>query len=149
VGFLFSACHLLGADFCEATEDSSLRNIKDDSKSLKTIGIIRVIVQRVDITKDAQGRLAPFEVKSKLQVHEKALKGQAITHGTGYNQIISASFLADSSRLGLPKPAKYSEIFSTTSLDGVDYPLAIFTFKYRSKGLPHQTLGTFHTLTCL
>jgi hypothetical protein len=145
VGFLFSACHLLGADFCEATEDSSLKNIKDDSKSLETIGIIRVIVLRVDVMKDAQRILAPSKMQSKLQVHEKALKGQAITHGTGYNQITSTSFLADASRLGLPKPAKPLEIFLTKALDGIDYPLAIFNFKYRSKGLPHHMLEIYHT----
>lgn len=145
MGFLFSACHLLSADFCEATEDSSLRNIKDDSKLLETIGVIRVIVLRQsEITNVSHSRLAPLKMKTKLQVHEKALKGQAITHGTGYNQIVSTFFLADSFRLGLPKPVESSDIVSTTSLDGDEYPLAIFNFKYRSKGLPHHILGIYH-----
>ncbi|CAD6442057.1 cb0b002f-385d-45ab-a81f-dbceabd4699c [Sclerotinia trifoliorum] len=59
-----------------------------------------------------------LKVDTSTPVHEKALKGQAMSHGT---------------TLGVPQAVKKRRRYTTRSLDGKDFPIAIYQFKYRSK----------------
>ncbi|KAJ8066197.1 hypothetical protein OCU04_005283 [Sclerotinia nivalis] len=81
-----------------SVDDSKLASIKEDSDRLSVVGEIMVKVYR--------------------KMHEKALKGQAMSHGT---------------TLGVPQAVMKKKRYTSRYLDGEDYPIAIYRFKYRSK----------------
>jgi hypothetical protein len=78
-----------------------------------------------------------FESSLEGEIHEKALKGQSKSHGTSSVQItpsiaprVTNTFFS----LGTAQPAPPSNYWTTEFLDGENYPVGIFRFKYRSRG---------------
>ncbi|KAF7863811.1 hypothetical protein EAF04_006776 [Stromatinia cepivora] len=65
-----------------------------------------------------RSQIIKLKADTPIPVHEKALKGQAMSHGT---------------TLGVPQAVMKGEKYHSQYLDGRDYPIAIYRFKYRSK----------------
>ncbi|KAK8908478.1 hypothetical protein QC760_002854 [Botrytis cinerea] len=104
-----------------STDDSKLASSKEDATRLSAVGEIMVKVYRKSQERPSASRnrlRMNLAVDKSMLVHEKALKGRAMSHGTV---------------LGAPQPIIASRHFRTSFLDGKDYPIAIFQFKYRSK----------------
>ena len=79
-------------------------------------------------------------IVSSSEVHGKALTstlGDPNSHGFKLSLpllcLTTLSHLLVSS-LGTPRKVGTFEVWNTTKLDGNDYPVAIYCFKYRSKG---------------
>ncbi|KAA8575013.1 hypothetical protein MFRU_002g03550 [Monilinia fructicola] len=104
-----------------SVDDSKLASMKEDTERLSAAGEIIVKVYRRSAKRPSRGSSLShrkINVDTLIDVHEKALKGRAISHSTG---------------LGAPQPAKAHDRHRFGYLDGKDYPIAIFRFKYRSK----------------
>ncbi|KAF7939035.1 uncharacterized protein EAE98_001371 [Botrytis deweyae] len=112
------------SDIITTTDDSKLASIKEDATRLSGVGEIVVKVHRRGEkirSKNQSKRLnAPKKLAadSPVLVHEKALKGQAMSHST---------------TLGAAQATKVGALCHLSYLDGIDYPIAIYRFKYRSK----------------
>ncbi|KAH9207285.1 hypothetical protein DL95DRAFT_396184 [Leptodontidium sp. 2 PMI_412] len=100
-----------------STDDAKLKDIKEDSEHMNEVGEIAFRIWR---SSEARPREAHnyTELAGAKAVHEKALKGQAKSHTT---------------TLGEASRVVSRTVVSCEKLDGVDYPIAIFKFMYRSK----------------
>ncbi|KAF4626757.1 hypothetical protein G7Y89_g11399 [Cudoniella acicularis] len=105
------------------SDESNSVSIAKQAEQMAKIGEIKVEFHRKGYAKPVASRRVanerPSEVNSPSKVHEKALKGEAKTHGTSLGHGRRATRLRSST-------SKY--------LGNKDLPLAIYTFKYRSKG---------------
>ncbi|KAM0139606.1 hypothetical protein ACHAO1_002980 [Botrytis cinerea] len=108
-------------DIITSTDDSKLASSKEDATRLSAVGEIMVKVYRKSKQRPSASGKRPrvnLAVDKSMLVHEKALKGRAMSPGTV---------------LGAPQPISASRHSRSSFLDGKDYPIAIFQFKYRSK----------------
>ncbi|QSZ37469.1 hypothetical protein DSL72_008567 [Monilinia vaccinii-corymbosi] len=107
-----------------ANEEARFSSLNQNKVDAEKVGMIEVRVWRVS-------ELTPMEPRTSRRstapnkFHEKALKGQAKTHHVSYSAAT---------------PTTASNIVSATMLDGIDYPIAIYKFKYRSKEALKQLL---------
>ncbi|KAE9368744.1 hypothetical protein N431DRAFT_494139 [Stipitochalara longipes BDJ] len=104
----------------QTTEDQAkLHSVKADAERISAVGGISVSVFRKSESVKSQA-VVNHCLKSNpdAAVHEKALKGQSTSHGTS---------------LGAAQPSKADTIYLSDFLDGGDYPIGIFQFKYRSR----------------
>ncbi|TEY58714.1 hypothetical protein BOTCAL_0202g00170 [Botryotinia calthae] len=107
-----------------STNDSKLASIKEDATRLSVVGEIVIKVHRRGprvVSQNQSSKLnasKKFAADSSASVHEKALKGQAISHNT---------------TLGAPQAAKATVLYKMSYRDGKEHPIAIYRFKYRSK----------------
>ncbi|KAF7919623.1 hypothetical protein EAE99_008475 [Botrytis elliptica] len=112
------------SDIITTTDDSKLASIKEDATRLSVVGEIVVEVHRRGERTRSKNQSKRLNASKKLaagsskSVHEKALKGQAISHST---------------TLGAAQATKADVIWNLSYLDGEDYPIAVYRFKYRSK----------------
>ncbi|PMD38442.1 hypothetical protein L207DRAFT_568089 [Hyaloscypha variabilis F] len=104
----------------ETTLDEVLEyQVQKDIARLSNVGEIAITVHRQELG-------VPVDTQSKhrgsgmvaSKVHEKVLKGEARTHGASFGKARQA-----------PRLVYWSD---TTFIDGEDYPLVTFKFKYRS-----------------
>lgn len=94
-------------------------------KTARNLGLIRVLVCRVIFKKNDKKLSAP-QLKENLPtdgmtIAEKALKGKAVSHVAGLSAPVAVEW---------PKTPSYDIEYVDTGKS----PLAIFYFKYRSKG---------------
>ncbi|KAF5871951.1 uncharacterized protein Bfra_008978 [Botrytis fragariae] len=109
------------SDIITSMDDSKLATIKEDATRLSVVGEIMVKVYRKSeprLSSAGQRSRVKLAVDTSIPVHEKALKGRAMSHGTV---------------LGAAQPTGASLRFLSSYIDGADYPIAIYRFKYRSK----------------
>ncbi|PQE06594.1 hypothetical protein CJF31_00009722 [Rutstroemia sp. NJR-2017a BVV2] len=111
----------------EAHEDLELSSIEETEKFEKMSEIIVRIYRKTAAIKSSVAGLKTFDFSELGAVHEKALKGQAISHGTNPVKNVSRD--------------RYNSKF----IDGRDYPIAIYRFKYRSKDALKSLLIIDHT----
>ncbi|KAF8860115.1 hypothetical protein BDZ45DRAFT_649240 [Acephala macrosclerotiorum] len=102
------------------TDDSKLKDVKKDSEVVGKVGEIQVKVYRAAQPIELKSNALAEDVATSLgaKVHEKALKGEAKSHSVKFgpaSQLVEKSY------------------WTTENLDGDDYPIAIFKFKYRSR----------------
>lgn len=125
--------------FHNSVDSSDSDRIKSDINLVKALGEIVVVAYRAHnggrkVFKGARGGGgygAPSEVA------EKALKGQAISHGVSWVALNSklvflANFVIS---YGPPTTIKYGCEWKSEYIDGKENPIAVFLFKYRSKEL--------------
>ncbi|RAL68253.1 hypothetical protein DID88_008953 [Monilinia fructigena] len=108
-------------DMITSMDDSKLASIKEDAERLSGAGEIIVKVYRRGAKRLSHGSSLShrnLNIDTSNAVHEKALKGRALSHSTG---------------LGTPQPVNASNRYLSEYLDGKDNPIAIFRFKYRSE----------------
>lgn len=95
-------------------------------KVARNLGLIRVAVHRVVLKKSNKKQSAPQvdedSPKFGIVVAEKALKGKAVSHVAGLSAPVAVEW---------PKTPSYDNEY----VDARTSPLAIFYFKYRSKGI--------------
>lgn len=101
-------------------DDADSARVKEDIKSVAGLGEIVISVFRT-LQRDPILPPANFRTSQHFpldEVAEKALKGKAISHGVvyGQQQIVNRN------------------IKETVDVDGPDNPVAVFVFKYRSRG---------------
>ncbi|OBT76397.1 hypothetical protein VF21_03625 [Pseudogymnoascus sp. 05NY08] len=93
--------------------------IKRDANSSKHVGEIRVTVTRRQAKEKVHDGDMRNDGNTNLDIAEKAVKGQALSHGT---------------ELGETVPCKErSTFFGTTAQRGSRDPAAVFIFRYRSR----------------
>ncbi|EPE24633.1 hypothetical protein GLAREA_08486 [Glarea lozoyensis ATCC 20868] len=100
------------------TDESRTKEVKSDSELLKGAGCIIVTIFRGKQPEPSIGHSGPPPSALTAKVHEKALKGEAKSHTTSF-----------SPSLDIPSPS----FVHVTEMDGKDYPIAIFKYKYRSR----------------
>ncbi|KAL3425107.1 hypothetical protein PVAG01_04388 [Phlyctema vagabunda] len=105
-------------------KDMDSSQIKKDSELMSKVGtiVIEIFRAEVDASKAPRTGNGKLGIDASGEVDEKSLKGDAKSHRAGF---------------GRPKPAPPSRTTEPKYLDGPDYPLAIFKFKYRSEGMHH------------
>ncbi|KAJ8066199.1 hypothetical protein OCU04_005284 [Sclerotinia nivalis] len=104
-----------------SNEESRLSSLNKDKAEAEKIGTIEVRIWRASAETPVAPRPHPHQQKtsSNNKFHEKALKGQAKSHNVSYSTEI---------------PIPTTKEVQVTKIDGNDYPVAIYKFKYRSKG---------------
>ncbi|ESZ96955.1 hypothetical protein SBOR_2637 [Sclerotinia borealis F-4128] len=110
-----------------SNEETRLSSLNKDKTEAEKVGTIEISIWRVSETIPvAAASGTSFRPKSSSNsFHEKALKGQAKSHKVSYSA-------------GIPVgPQTYA---TAIKLDGEDYPIAIYRFKYRSKEALKQLL---------
>jgi hypothetical protein len=88
----------------------------------------------------AQGLDSSAPSDSITTVHEKALKGEAKSHTTSYVvSLLSQELQPTNIQFSLSQAIETPVTFvNTHELDGKDYPIAIYKYKYRSRGAFHS-----------
>jgi hypothetical protein len=105
------------------------------------VGEITVHVYRGgEATADPDWVAKDLDSEAVSKVHEKALKGQAKSHAMASAQFnLALKNHANSIlRFGPGSKVVKKSSFRSGLLDGPEYPLAIFRFKYRSRGSLHH-----------
>ena len=114
-----------------------------DVKLITGIGEIVLAVYRTAQTrmKEPLGRYNLSERATPKEIAEKALKGQALSHGVAYvtHCAILESRLTSLSRFGATTTIHMPLTRGVSYTDGRKNPLAVFVFKYRSRG-GHENL---------
>ncbi|KAL3425106.1 hypothetical protein PVAG01_04387 [Phlyctema vagabunda] len=101
-----------------ADEDQDSKKITEDKDNIAGVGTIEIVVHRTTkLVLSTLGTDFPFHAKAQGKIHEKALKGKAISHGTKFGE---AEIVAE------------RVIMTCEYVDGKDYPIAIYKFHYRS-----------------
>ncbi|KAE9368746.1 hypothetical protein N431DRAFT_547659 [Stipitochalara longipes BDJ] len=103
------------------SDDTPIKSIQRAADRFKKVGMIEVKVYNETAGKeggDTDARFAGFMKNEVVDVHEKALKGDAKSHGTA---------------LSVAEKIARGPVSRTEKKDGEDYPLAIFRFYYRSQ----------------
>ncbi|TGO50406.1 hypothetical protein BCON_0184g00110 [Botryotinia convoluta] len=111
-----------------SNDEARLSSLSKDKAEAEKVGTIEVKTWRAyayTLSKSTSASRERDHRASSSKFHEKALKGQAKSHSVSFSpgKTISAQNYVD-----------------TTKLDGEDYPIAIFKFKYRSKESLKQLL---------
>ncbi|TGO80941.1 hypothetical protein BPOR_1500g00020 [Botrytis porri] len=101
-----------------SSEEGRLSSLKKDKVEAEKVGAIEIRIWRASKTVPVQPVHPQTVHSSSNTFHEKALKGQAKSHNVSY-----------SPETTIPAPRYVNAI----NLDGEDYPIAIYKFKYRSK----------------
>ncbi|KAK6612634.1 hypothetical protein H4I96_01847 [Botrytis cinerea] len=107
-----------------ASDEARLSSLSKDKVKAEKVGTIEIKIWRG--SESTPSRPSEYEYRAiPGKFHEKALKGQAKSHSVSYSPetIIPAQ--------------NYVQL---TKLDGEDYPIAIYKFKYRSKESLKQLL---------
>ncbi|ROW12876.1 hypothetical protein VPNG_04664 [Cytospora leucostoma] len=110
-----------------STVDDANRQVAEDMKTAKNLGLIRVLVWRSvirekDILTNFPGNTSNL-TDGGLSLAEKALKGRAISHGAAFSAPVAAS-----------QPRRHDVVYLSP-------PLAVFYFMYRSKeGLQQELI---------
>ncbi|TVY92398.1 hypothetical protein LAWI1_G002698 [Lachnellula willkommii] len=100
------------------TEKLGNSNIDDHKKKMSSVGQIRITVHRESVVKKSTSSLEEYKANDYAsKFHEKALAKESQSHGT---------------ILGEDKPTADVSVWTTEYLDGEDYPIGVFIFKYRS-----------------
>ncbi|KAB8304358.1 hypothetical protein EYC80_003766 [Monilinia laxa] len=107
-----------------SSEETRLSSLKQEKNEAEKIGAIEVRIWRASKSTPAYLTTSHQYSAASNKFHEKAFKGQAETHNVSYST-------------KTPIPAQ--NFVKTTKLDGKDYPIAIYKFKYRSKGTTKPT----------
>ncbi|TEY58715.1 hypothetical protein BOTCAL_0202g00180 [Botryotinia calthae] len=107
-----------------SSDEARLSSLSNDKAKAEKVGTIEIKIWRESVSTPS----TPMEHEHRAiprKFHEKALKGQAKSHSVSYSPetIIPAQ--------------NYAHV---TKLDGEDYPIAIYKFKYRSKESLKQLL---------
>ncbi|KAH8800992.1 hypothetical protein F5882DRAFT_457358 [Hyaloscypha sp. PMI_1271] len=111
--------HFQFAEIKTTENNSKLSTVKDDAIRINGVGEISVWVFRKSKGfRTGMINNLSFESNLEGEIHEKALKGQSKSHRTS---------------LGTAQPAQPLKTWITEFLDGEDYPVGIFRFKYRSR----------------
>ncbi|ESZ96956.1 hypothetical protein SBOR_2638 [Sclerotinia borealis F-4128] len=101
-----------------SVDDAKLASVKEDAQRLSVVGEIIVKLYRrgekLRVLNESKSR---EKLDRETHVHEKALKGQAMSHST---------------TLGAPEIVKTSKTWRLNHLDGDDCPIAIYRFKIPS-----------------
>ncbi|KAI0408603.1 hypothetical protein F4802DRAFT_617633 [Xylaria palmicola] len=105
-------------------DTSDVARLQKDMETTKDIGVIRVTLERHLLGIRAPPTIILSEKKA-LAVSEKALKGKAISHAVS---------------LGRTEAMKPVNIFESTRVKEDNGPIAVFSFKYRSKESLKQEL---------
>ncbi|TGO24900.1 hypothetical protein BPAE_0092g00190 [Botrytis paeoniae] len=108
-----------------SSEESRLSNLKKDKAEAEKVGTIEIRIWRASESVPVQPEYPQTIKSSSNTFHEKALKGQAKSHNVSYSPETTTSA---------------QNYVRTTTLDGEDYPIAIYKFKYRSKESLKQLL---------
>lgn len=124
-----------------ASDDVGATMVNEDKLRLSEVGRIVVKVSRYTGGLPAGNNYRPEMTSLKNTydnaVHEKALKGDAKSHGISYGlpHYILKHTLKNGCSLGAAEmsTAKFNYV-NCEKVDGTDYPIAIFIFKYRSNG---------------
>jgi hypothetical protein len=122
-----------------ASDDVGATKVNEDKLRLSKVGKITVKVHRYsDGVRYAvdQPEIAGLRNTYDNAVNEKALKGEAKSHGISYGlpDWIPKHTLKNSCSLGAAERTTVADCMDCKRIDGSDYPIAIFTFKYRSNG---------------
>ncbi|EPE24582.1 hypothetical protein GLAREA_08434 [Glarea lozoyensis ATCC 20868] len=110
----------------EKLDNVSVDRLNNDRKSLDGLGEILVCVYRSYQTTIIDERFVQRPLESVTEMSEKALKGQAISHGVVFGGEVREP----------PERPHYKRTYP----DGYYTPLAIFRFKYRSREALQQEL---------
>ncbi|TGO59953.1 hypothetical protein BOTNAR_0153g00070 [Botryotinia narcissicola] len=108
--YKFSELHI-------STEEGRLSSLKKDKAEAEKLGTIEIRIWRASKSVPVECKYRNIKSSSN-EFHEKALKGQAKSHNVSYSPEIAISI---------------PSYVNVTKLDGEDYPVAIYKFKYRSK----------------
>jgi hypothetical protein len=102
-------------------DDTDPSRIRQDTKLIAGIGEIVVSVFRTTPQDAVFSRnvFAPPQYQPPTEVAEKAVKGKAISHGVAYGE------------QKIERRARKEMI----DIDGPNNPIAVFVFKYRSRGM--------------
>ncbi|TGO68181.1 hypothetical protein BELL_0843g00030 [Botrytis elliptica] len=101
-----------------SSEEGRLSNLKKDKAEAEKVGTIEIRIWRASKSVPVESIYRDDIKSSSNEFHEKALKGQAKSHKVSYSPEITTS---------------NQRWVNVTKLDGKDYPIAIYKFKYRSK----------------
>ena len=114
-----------------------------DAKLITGIGEIVLSVYRTTQIgmEEPLGRYNRSERATPKEIAEKALKGQALSHGVVYvtHCTVLESRLTSLSRFGATATIHKPLTREISYTDGPNNPLAVFVFKYRSRG-GHENL---------
>ncbi|KAF5871952.1 uncharacterized protein Bfra_008979 [Botrytis fragariae] len=106
------------SELCISSEEGRLSNLKKDKAEAEKVGTIEIRIWRSSKSVPAGPQNLQTIKSTSNTFHEKVLKGQAKSHNVSYS----------------PETATSAPIYvNTTRIDGEDYPIAIYKFKYRSK----------------
>ncbi|KAF7863812.1 hypothetical protein EAF04_006777 [Stromatinia cepivora] len=108
-----------------SNEESRLSSLNKDKAEAEKIGTIEVRIWRASAETPAAPHVTQQKTSSNNKFHEKALKGQAKSHNVSYSTEI---------------PILTTNRVQVRRIDGYDYPVAIYKFKYRSKESLKQLL---------
>ncbi len=95
---------------------------------------MRIVGPRI---KDGGSESSVLGLRDELQVSEKDLKGRSVTHNAKLGHSSPGgpgSVLTVYNRLGGFKPSAGRDAMRTEHMDGESSPLAVFKFKYCSRG---------------
>ncbi|KFY21343.1 hypothetical protein V493_07498 [Pseudogymnoascus sp. VKM F-4281 (FW-2241)] len=93
--------------------------IKRDASASKHIGEIRVTVTRRQAKAEVQYRSWGMDRNANLEIAEKAVKGQTLSHGTELGEAV--------------RSREQTRFFNSTAQRGSHDPPAVFIFRYRSR----------------
>lgn len=102
--------------------------IQEQKKQVEDMGTISIEVRRCGKLKRVKN---PFQ-KPKL---DNLKEGQVISHKAVLEDDGSKSHGAKLGARRNVQKKDHQHVWTAEFLDGIDYPLAIFIFKYRSKGM--------------
>ncbi|KAF7960662.1 hypothetical protein EAE96_000336 [Botrytis aclada] len=109
-----------------SNDEARLSSLSKDKAEAEKVGTIEVKIWRASASKPSTYmNYEPQASSSSSKFHEKALKGQAKSHSVSFSPGTTTSA---------------QNFVNVTKLDGEDYPIAIFEFKYRSNESLKQLL---------
>ncbi|APA09595.1 hypothetical protein SS1G_06254 [Sclerotinia sclerotiorum 1980 UF-70] len=101
-----------------SSEESRLSTLNKDTAEAEKVGTIEVRIWQVSAGTPVAPRATEHKISADNKFHEKALKGQAKSHNVSYSG---------------ETPYSATKKVIVEKIDGNDYPIAIYKFKYRSK----------------
>ncbi|KAI1282242.1 hypothetical protein F5Y07DRAFT_395043 [Xylaria sp. FL0933] len=99
-------------------DDDNTKRTRKAIKAVKRVGLIEVSLERCTLVKRVSTAPTPFTNTNTLEVSEKALKKNFISHSTSF---------------GIKKAVTKPRVWSTRSISEDNGPIAVFRFIYRSK----------------
>ncbi|KAL5346135.1 hypothetical protein ACLOAV_009168 [Pseudogymnoascus australis] len=100
-------------------DTSDINRVRRDANSAKHVGEIKITVFRRQVLEQTNLQTGDYDNSTKLEIAEKAVKGQSLSHGTEFGEAVKSRVRA--------------LIFETKPARGAREPAAVFIFRYRSR----------------